>query len=188
MIFPIEPSKSAFETNPSLKMTTHLSKLSNKEVKWVILTYDYDSPLSQMPLNIRKIKAGTMTGWEMDGGNPGRALQAAIDGNNEKINEAIREFKSLQFDENKEALISYNEQLKQYRDFFKRPDKSNAELKTALALQKELPNLLKAREEIVKIVGLRAQDEEDFDINLVENASTIDKIIFEEESLKDNEY
>lgn len=187
MIFVIEPSKSVFETNPPLKMTEHLSKLSNKEVKWIALVYDYDSPLSQMPTNIRKIKAGIMTGWEMVNGLPDKPLQTIMDGGNDKVNLAIEEYKTLQFDENKEALIAFNDQLRQYRTFLKQPEKKASELKLALEIQQKLPVLLRARDEIVKIVGMRA-NEDDFNISNVEGASAIDKVVFEEESLKDNEH
>jgi len=187
MRFILESEKDVFTSNPSLGMTEHLSKLSNREVKWIVLVYDYESPLSQMPLPIRKVKAGTMTGWAVKGAVVTGALKIIIDGKNKKVNDGIIEYKKIQFDENQEALIAYNEQLKEYRMFFKQKNKKPTELKLAAGLQKQMPELLKARDEIAKLVGLRAHDEE-FEISDIVNASTIDKVIFEEEQLKDESY
>ena len=185
MRFILNPDRNVFSDNPTLKMTEHLSKLTNKEVKWIALVYDYESPLAQMPLNLRKIKAAQMTGWNIESNIPLGDTKLMIDGKNARINKAVAEYKSIQFDENQESLLAFNEQLKEYRAFLKQKQKKPSELKIAMALQKEMPALLKARDEIAKLVGLRAHDEE-FEITDIENISTMDKIIFEEEQLKDN--
>jgi len=188
MIFIVSGEQNVFTENPTLKATEFLSKLNNREVKWIALVYDYESPLSQMPLPIRKVKAGKMTGWSFDDKNePAGALKKIIEGQSEKVNRGISEYKNMQFDENQEALIAINEQLKEYRTFFKSKNKKPGELKVAMQLQKEMPGLLKARDEVAKLVGLRAHDEE-FEVTDIVNASTIDKVVFEQEQTKNNVY
>ena len=186
MRFILNPETDVIKDNPTLKMTEHLSQLQNRDIKWIMLVYDYDSPLSQMPLETRKIKAGKMVGFAfVGGGTPTGSLKLIIDGKNQKIINAVKEYHTLQFDENQEALKSYNDQLSQYRKFLSQKDKKTAEIKLAITLQKELPGLLRARDEIAKLVGLRAE-EEDFESNDSGDLSTIDKIIYEEENLKDH--
>ena len=185
MRFKLSSENNIFTENPELKMTQFLSKVNNREMKWIVLVYDYESPLSQMPLPIRKIKAGKMTGWSFNDKNePQGTLKTIIEGKSDKLNRAIIEFKGLQFDENQESLLAYNEQLKEYRIFMKTKNKKPSELKLAMTIQKELPGLLRARDEIAKIVGLRAH-EEDFEVSDIVNASTIDKVIFEEQQAND---
>ena len=182
----IVSGENIFADNPELSMFQHLRELTSSQLKWVALVYDYESPISQMPLPVRQIKAGHLANLAFDeNGEPTGVLKDAIAGKHEKIGNAIREYREIQFDEDKETLIAYNEQLKEFREFMRKKDKKAGEVRLALQLQKEMPTLLRMRREIANIVGLRAED--DMDMEALDDMSTIERIIFEEEKLKDEE-
>lgn len=184
----IVSKESMFKDNPSLEMFPQFEKLRDREMKWIALVYDYDSPLAQMPLPIRQKKAGHMVGHSFDDkDNPTGKLKEMLDGADRDVIEAVKEYKKIQYDENKETLLAYNEQLDQFREFMRRTNKKASELKFAQSLQKQMPDLLKAREEIAKIVGFRADDDYVGDDHL-NDLSMIEKIIYEEEKEKSQEY
>ena len=81
----------------------------------------------------------------------------------------------LQYDEDWENLKAFDEQMSEIRDFLKKKNKKSAELKMASQMMKDLVNLNKSREELVKSMGLREGEEADSDVVLKE-VSTLDLI------------
>jgi hypothetical protein len=159
MIFKIESTKDVFESNPSLKAFEKMSVCSSRELKWIFLTYDYETPLRNIPIYNRKETAARMAGFlnEPNTNKLDKNARNTIFGKIEKVNQAIEEFMSIQYDEEQDLLSAYREQREQAIAVMKKKDKDVKDWDLALKLTKILPDLLSAKKELEKKLGMREE-------------------------------
>ena len=179
MIFKVDKNKDFFELNPSVMSFEKLPKCSSRELKWICLTYDYTTPLRNLPMEQRKEVAAKMVGFRTEGdtGRLDKNARNTITGKLEKVNEAISEFMEIQYDQENELLSAYKEQISQAIELMKKKNKTEKEWGIADKAVKSLPLLLSAKKELEKTLGMREEDDDDSadDTNL----STLD--MFHEE-------
>lgn len=97
--------------NPdALKLTTYLKKISKDEFYYIVLAYDYESPYHQLPEDDRKLKARRQV-FKSGGGDD-------IETGNENLIQAVREYKSLQYDPQREILNNYIDRIKKLNNEF----------------------------------------------------------------------
>lgn len=97
--------------NPdALKLTTYLKKISKDEFYYIVLAYDYESPYHQLPEDDRKLKARRQV-FKSGGGDD-------IETGNKNLIEAVQEYKSLQYDPQREILNNYIKRIKALNNDF----------------------------------------------------------------------
>lgn len=165
MIFKTDKDKNFFEMNPEALSLEFMPKCSSREAKWICLTYDYTTPLRNIPIEDRKEAAAKLAGFimEHDTGRPDKNARNTISGKVEKVVEATKEFMTLQHDEEQELLKAYTEQLSQSIDMMMKKDKSEKEWGICDKINKNIPNLLAAKKELEVKLGMREEKESDYD-------------------------
>lgn len=170
-----------FKDNPELLAVEAFAKCTDRQLKYVFLTYDYKSPLRMMEINARKEKALKMAGYKMekDGSRLDRNARKVLSGNVVNINTAIKEFMEVQRDVDREALLAIESQVEQIVQLAAKKNKELKELEMSVKLIKELPRLAETKKELIKILDIRdtAQVEEE-DTSTVQESqlSTLDRL------------
>lgn len=159
MIFKADKNKDFFEQNPEAKALEFLSACSSREAKWICLTYDYHTPLRNIPLEQRKDVAAKMAGFliERETGRLDKNARNVITGKIEKVNLAMKEFMEIQYDEEQDMLLAYKEQISQAIELMKKKNKNEKEWSLSDKVVKSLPVLLLAKKELEKSLGLREE-------------------------------
>lgn len=157
MVFKVERDKDFFQSNPSASAFEWFPKCSSREAKWVCLVFDYSTPLRNMPMEQRKEVAAKMAGFliEKETGRLDKNARNVITGRVEKVNKAVEELMEIQYDEEQEMLIAYKEQISQALEILKKKNKSEKEWGICDKLNKSLPGLMKAKQELENTLGFR---------------------------------
>ena len=173
MLFKVVPNQSIFETNPEMEVIEAFMKCTERDMKYICLVYDYKSPLRQMPIIQRKEKAIIDAGYgmEKDMKRPNRRAREITGGKRRVVQEAIKEFLSIQHDDDKELALAVATQIHQFQVFLKQPDKTAVELEKAIKIIEKLPQIKKNQRELEEVLRLR--EEEELGNNRI--LSTIDK-------------
>lgn len=160
MLFKVT-QRDIFEDNPELAYNEVFSSLASKDLKYVFLAYDYLSPLRQMPIEQRKEKAAMDAGhaMEADGKRLNRRARDIVAGNKLKVQKAIEEFNTIQYDSDRELALSVASQIKQLQVFFSKEQKSAAELEKAMKMIKDMPEIVKKQKELEEVLKLREEVE-----------------------------
>lgn len=174
MIFKVEKDKDFFELNPEVKSMEKMQLCTSRDLKWICLTFDYQTPLRNIPMDQRKEVAAKMAGFrtEKDTNRLDKNARNVINGKIERINEAVKEFMEIQYDEEQELLIGYKEQISQGIDLMKKKNKSEKEWALSDKVVKSLPTLLSAKKELEKQLGMREERDDSSAEN--EPLSTLD--------------
>jgi len=99
----------------------------------------------------------------------GRNVVAGKDGSIEAARKVLAE---IQYDNEWELMSALNTQLEGIIEFFKKPDKTTAELDKSVTLMTKLPAILETKKKILEILNFRDQDF----VNTVEATKTEDII------------
>ncbi len=145
------------EDNPEVDAVPEFVKCSDKELRYVFLVYDYESPLRKMEKTALKEKAATMSGYKLEKGGArfDKNARTVLSGKNTKVETAIKVFLSLQRNFDKEVLLSYESELEQFVARSKEPKTTDSAWRISLLIAKELPMLLKNRKELLELLEMR---------------------------------
>jgi hypothetical protein len=172
MLYPIK-TNDPFKEFPELKIVPEFQPLSESRMAWIILTHDYKSPYRNIPLEERKeMVANDLQFRREKGGRFDFNARQIIKGTDELINKAADKYKRLQFNQERETLLAFDNQLRHLSELMNKEDKNQAELKLSLETAVKLPQLLKTRKELEVIAG----DREDTGVSQKGNMSIIDQV------------
>lgn len=180
MLFKIT-KEDIFKDNPELNSIEAFSKCTDRQLKYVFYVYDYKSPLRTMETEARKEKAARLAGYKLEKDNTrldknGRSI---VGGTVRSVNEAIKEFREIQRDVDREALLAIENQIEEVIKIARKKDLSAKELETSIKLSKELPRLAEIKKELAKILNIRdaIPTEQESDDTIVESQlSTLDRL------------
>lgn len=147
-----------FEDNPQAKTNEYFGSCTSREMKYICKVYDPESLLARMPIKERKLRALVEAGFnlEKDGRRPDKNAREMMNGKYEHVQLAIREYqKILPPDENKELAMAVQTQLDEMKAFLKREKKTEGEWRIAIVILKDMPKILKDRNEIFELLGQR---------------------------------
>lgn len=152
MLYKIRDQVSVFEDNPELYAIPEFAKLTDRQMRYVMLTADRRSPLRTLPEKQKKEKAARLSGWGMEGNRLDRNGREVVAGGVASIEAAIAIYKSYQHDENAETLETINAQIQEIKEYLK-SDKSEAKdvgkaLEQAAKLGERLPGLVEAKQKL----------------------------------------
>jgi hypothetical protein len=176
-------SKDIFEDNPGLLSNVKLADCSDRELKYIFLLYDYESPYAKMSFEVRKNKAASEAGYlkEKTGKRFDRNARDTMTGKRPRIQEAIGEFKIIQDSTNKEMaiVVALDAQIDNITKFIAQPSDDVNIIQKGQKIAESLPKLLENRRRIREILNM-VVDEEDTTIMASDNISTLDEVNDEE--------
>lgn len=113
MLFKVHHDKDFKEINPGHEAIPELERLTSKQLVFVALVADAESPLRTLPDKRRREEAARLAGYPMEEGNKrldknGRNL---VDGKVPTVEAAIIAYKELQYDEQRAMLDSVDAQI-----------------------------------------------------------------------------
>lgn len=214
MLYKIVHDKDIFELNPGLRAVEAYSKLTDKQMKFVLLLCDpsKDSPIKTLTGRERRERAAILSGYkyEPDGKRLDRNARAVVDGKVESIELAVNEFKKNHYNQtqhNREALKKQIAEIREFLESDKRVpllekgkvvlDKSGKEiyttdqkaLKLAVELGVKLPELEEALSKLQEPEDLKFEGEQITVDDIPEedinyNISTLEKYIKAQQSKK----
>lgn len=179
MLYKIREGKSVFDINTGLKNVAEFKKLSDRDMEYIFWVYDYESLYRKLPIGDRKFKSALRAGFLTEVTSAGKVIldrtaRDVLNGRVAKINVAIRAFKEAQYDEARETHLAYKEQIRQYKEFLNKKNKSTNELDKSFKVMKMLNDAVKMANELEATLGLIEPEEEMVDE--VRKLSVIDKV------------
>lgn len=185
MLFKLHASKDTFELNPDLKAIPEFSSLTDRQMRYVILSTDYKSPFRKLSPEDRKYQAAVTAGYKFEKGSTKLLdinARNVVAGKVGTIIAAINKYNAIQKDEDYETLQSVNMLISQIREFNNNPDKTILELEKCVNLVTgKLDKLIETKKKIEAILELR--DEEQVDPSLGLEPSGDAEAALDEESL-----
>lgn len=152
-------TKDVREDNNNIDATPAFTVLTSKQLKYIFLTYDFDTPLRQLSLVDRKEQAAQNAGYAReDATRMGKAARSIMAGKDKKVEVGIIAFKRQLVDLDREALVAYDSNLRDYIDKMKQPKLSKEDWDLNLKIVANYEKLLIARKKIVEQLNLRADD------------------------------
>lgn len=175
MLFKLHHDKSPYELNDGLKAIKEFAYLSDRQFTAVALFTDYESPLRKLPEIKRREQAAIIAGWPMEGKRLDKNGRNFVDGKVSSIEVAIKKYRAIQFDKDKETLAGIDRQIHEIMEIVKE-DKTKAASKVivskegnrteivdqelryklvdaATKMAKTLPDLYKSRKEMLDLIG-----------------------------------
>ena len=151
------------EDNPSIDAIEAFAACTSRELKYVVLTYDYDSPFKELSFEDRANKAAREAGYHVEKGRDrldktGRKLLA---GGFPRVEEAIFAFKGIRRDLDRETLEAYDIQLEEINQFLKKKKETDKEWDITAKLMNYLPKLLAARKNVIDLLNLKPDYKEE---------------------------
>jgi hypothetical protein len=163
MLFRVDFTKTMFEVNPEMEMIEQFKEVPDRSLKYMCLMYDYESPYRKLPLSQRKDKVASMVGFKREKGRRlfDKNARDIMNGKNPKLEEAIKEFKTMIYDTDRETLQSLDVLIENIRTELKTPGKSSGDMKNKSALAKELPALASTKKQLAQILEIQGSGDVD---------------------------
>lgn len=175
--------KPLIEDNPELATFLPLVAITDRQLRYVLFAFDYESPFRKFPREQWKERAALHVGYklEKDGRRLDKNGRDTVSMKSEALANAVVCFMGLQYDEDKELLQAYSEQLRQYTELLKKTDKDDKEEERALKVMEKMPALKAKKEELKAAIDTFAYQLEG-EMEEIENISTLDRVNIEQQS------
>lgn len=147
--------KSFFEDNPECKAIKIFRDIGDEAMKYIALTYAYNTPLKNIDLMERKVQAMAECGIKKTPtGRPSKLETDLLECRTDDVIAVRDKFLELQYNDALDTYESYEIQLAEFRAFMKKPNKDEKELGRALAISKALPDFLESKKTIAESLNL----------------------------------
>jgi len=158
MMYKVKHGEDVFELNPELRAIEEFSRLTSRQMTYVILTTDYLNPFRKLTAEDRKYHAALQAGYklEKDGKRLDMNARNVIAGKDGKIEAAISYYSKIQRDEDRETYISICFLISQVRDANNIPNKTLTDLKTIVDMNiGKLDKLMETKKKLEEILDFR---------------------------------
>lgn len=175
MLFKLHYEKSPFDLNDGLKAIREFAALTDRQFTAVALYTDYDSPIRKLPDLQRKEQAAIIAGYPLEGKRVDKNGRNFVDGKVGSMEKAIKKYKEIQYDRDRETLAGMDRQIHEIMEIVKE-DKIKAATKVSVSkdgnrtesvdhelryklveaatkMAKTLPDLYKSRKEMIDLMG-----------------------------------
>ena len=155
------------EDNPELLAIKEFEPLSDRELKWIFLVYDFKNPYRQLSLPDRKEQVCEQVGYKresakrMDKSARNIMLPKLQEKNLPHIAPAIAVFKKMQRDLDLEAMQAYDTNLEHFIKKLKEPKEKKEDWDLIVKLVPQYEKLLIGRKRIKENLDLRGGFEEE---------------------------
>lgn len=162
MLFKLEKGIPVLESNPQFKMFEEFTACSDRQLRYIALYNDYDTPLRNLPLPERREYAADMAEYRREkDGRLDKNARNDTGGSNPKVNAAAKKYNSLQYDQEKELLNALTIQVDQVIDLMKKIDKKDSDWDLINKLSPKLPQMITQKKELEVLIGYRDAEESD---------------------------
>lgn len=175
------------EDNDNVDAIPEFEVCTSRELKFVFLTYDYNTPLWQLDFETKRVRAAEMAGYhvEKSGKRLDKTGRALLNGKYPHVEAAISRFKSIRRDLDREVLESYDNQLEQFIQKAAEPKTEDKDWALALKINAALPKLLEQRKALLDLLNLRGDFNEDtVEGEGINELSTLDQVNQEAQDAK----
>jgi len=178
MLFRVDLTKSMFDINPGMKIIPEFVDVPDRNLKYICLVFDYESPYKKLPLKERKEKVAFRVGFKMEKGRRildknARDIMLCKNG---KVERATKAFKELIYDSDRETYESLDQLIANIRDIIKVPSKSVQEMDKKATMAQKLPSLSQTKKQLAQILDVQDYLEEDDDENQEGSISTLEMV------------
>jgi hypothetical protein len=188
MLFKVD-NNDFFLTNPSASSIPEFAECNSNEMKYVAMYVDYLSPIRQQPDGERKRLAALAAGYPPQSTHDKTfqpKVREMINGQKPKVEAAIKKYRELQYNEDRELLRLYQTHIDNIKTIVNSPTDDVDEAKKRGAMLLTIPELRKSQRELARTVGLEDEivliQEESIENRKM---STLDKVHNEESKLDD---
>jgi len=159
MYYKLVAGEDIFELNPGLRAVPKFKELTDMQMKYICLMLDpsHDNPVRTLIGKQRREKSAILAGYKMEPDNKrlNKSGRDVVDGNVKSINEGIEEFKKLHYDEKREIVESFSNQIAEIRDFLNSDKEGDPKaIKQGLLLGNSLPELLESKKKAEEILNV----------------------------------
>jgi DNA-directed RNA polymerase subunit F len=149
-----------FEDNPEFLAIPEFERLTEKQMRYVMLVDFYGSPLRLMNSDDRKQRAAIMSGYKLEANGKRLDINGRniVEGKVGTVEVARRILREIQHDNERELMDALNAQLDEMIRFFKKPNKTTQELEKSVQMMTKLPAILETKKKILEILNFREQD------------------------------
>jgi len=146
-----------FQDNPEFLAIPEFERLTERQMRYIMLVDWYGSPLRLLKSEDRKFRAALMAGYklEKDGKRLDMNGRNLIDGKVGNIEAARKVMALIQYDNEREIVKAMDSQIEQIIDFLNKLNKSAQELDKATQMMSKLPTILENRKKIIEILNFR---------------------------------
>ena len=142
MIFRLT-QKDIREDNDNIDIVPEFAKCTSRELKYISLVYDYDTPLFQLLPDDRKEQAAEMAGYQRESAKRmDKSARIVMNGERASVQAAVPVFKGMQRDLDKETLMAFDRQIQQFINKTGEDKKDNKDWDTSIKILKELSMFL----------------------------------------------
>lgn len=167
------------DDNDGLDAISEFIGVSDRNLKWVFLVYDYDTPYKQLPMQKRKERVASRLGFrlEKDGKRFNRPARVVIGGTNKQVNDATEAFKMLIYDDDRETYQSVCDLITNIRDYIREKSTSSGDYQKKMVMAEKLPKLEETKKSLAQILDIRTERVDESEENTAdEGLSTLDKV------------
>lgn len=159
MLFKVQADEPVRKTNENIDSIEEFIPCNDKTLKYVFLMYDYDSPYSRQPFELRKEQVLAALDYVKQG-----SIDSFFSRNKKQIEDATSRFNRLQYNSEFETLISLKIQVDQWNDMLRKEKKSEKEEALCHKIFDKMPQYISRIKEMEEMVGYRlkmSDDQED---------------------------
>lgn len=169
-----------FEDNPGLKSNEVFSECTERELRYIFLLYDIESPYIKMGFEDRKEKAALQAGYRKETGGKrfDKNARHVLDGKSRRVNAAIQEFKSIQRSANTNFAVLAALQAHIDRNIKFLEDSDDVSVTDMVKLNKmavDLEGLIQTKVNIERILDIDGSLNDDIEEEVVGNVSMLDQ-------------
>lgn len=163
MLFRVEPKKSVRTLNPELESIEAFYKIPERNLEYIFLVYDYESPYRKLPLEQRKEKVAFMVGFKKEKGRNvlDKNARNIMNGKNAPTQKALEAFRELIYDSDRDTYQSIEDLISNIRRELRTPSKGSQDMKHKAALAKDLPALSQTKKQLAQILEIKDDVEEE---------------------------
>lgn len=152
--------KPFFQDNPEAKAIGVFKSIGETPMKFICLVYGHKTPLKNLAVGERKIEALKECGFPpTPKGRPLKIVTDLMENRTNEVIDAIKRFNQLQYDEDRDTYEAYCEQIQDFKNFLRKPDKDEKELAKALQIMKILDELIDKKKVIAEKLNLNDEIE-----------------------------
>lgn len=166
-----------FKDNPDLEIIPEFASCTDRQLKYMMLVYDYESPLRQLPEEERKDKALRIAGYRKEkSGQWDKNARLARDNKTKSIANALHVFNAMQVNSDRALLQGVRDQIEEIVEFLSKKGKSAGDMEKAIKFVESLPKLRQTRQELEEMLNVEDEPLIEEETQSVRSLSTLDKI------------
>ena len=165
MLFKVDLNKTVKELNPEIEVINEFKDVPDRNLKYIFLVHDYESPFRKLPMDQRKEKVAFSVGFKVEKGRPvlDKNARNIMGGKNPKVERAIKAFKRLIYDSDRDTYQSLEDLISNIRVEIRAPGKSSQDMKHKASLAKDLPSLAQTLKQLAQILDIKETTEDESD-------------------------